>query len=102
MHDHPKGEDDDPVFATNREEDDREQEALLHAVLEFHPATMTQDELVRELSGGRPKEFFELDRVQRAIRELAAAGLLHRPGEDETVRPTRAALRCAELTEAAS
>jgi hypothetical protein len=44
------------------------------------------------------KEFSEMDRVQRAIRELAGAGLLHCPGEDEIVRPTRAAVCYSELT----
>jgi len=39
-----------------------------------------------------------MDGVQRAIRELAGTGLLHRPGEDEIVRPTRAAVRYCELT----
>jgi hypothetical protein len=99
MQDHPKGADDDPVFLTTREEDDREQAAVLRLVLDLHPATLTQDELLRELAGGRPKEFSETDWVQRAIRELAASGLLHRLGDDEMVRPTRAALRCFELSE---
>jgi hypothetical protein len=54
--------------------DDREQAALLGLVLDLYPATLTQDELVRELAGGRPKEFSELDWVQRAIRELVRWG----------------------------
>jgi hypothetical protein len=98
MHDHPKGGDDDPAFITTYEEDDREQWALLRQVLQLHPATLTQDELVRELNGGRPREFCEVDRVERAIRELAGTGLLHRPGEEEMVQPTRSALRYFELS----
>jgi hypothetical protein len=101
MHDHPKGAGDGPAI-TNWEEDDREQWALLRQVLELHPATLTQDELVREISGGRPREFGEVDRVERAVRELAGTGLLHRPGEDEMVRPTQAALRYFELTDGGS
>lgn len=66
MRDEPNGPEDDPVFATNSEEDDRQQAALLHRVLELHPVTPTQDELLRELIGGRPREFSELDWVQRA------------------------------------
>jgi hypothetical protein len=65
---------------------------------ELHPATLTQDELVRELNGGRPRQFCEVDRVERAIRELAGTGLLHRPGEEEMIQPTRSALRYFELS----
>jgi hypothetical protein len=99
MHDEPNDPEDDFVFLTTRKEEDREQAAVLRLVLDLYPATLTQDELVRELAGGRPKKFSEVDWVQRAIRDLAASGLLHRSGEAEMVRPTRAALRCWELTE---
>jgi hypothetical protein len=85
---------------TTRDEEDREQAVVLCRVLELHPDTLTQDELVRDLTGGRPREFSELDWVKRAIGELAGAGLLHRFREEETVRPTRAALRYLELSEA--
>jgi hypothetical protein len=61
-----------------------------------------KDELVRELNGGRRREFSETDWVERAVRELAGTGLLHRPGEEEMVNPTRSALRYFELTEGAS
>jgi hypothetical protein len=97
MQDHSKGAKADRTITT-WDEDDREQWALLRQVLELHPATLTQDELVRELNGGRPREFCEVDRVERAIRELAGTGLLHSPGEDEIVRPTRSALRFFELS----
>lgn len=82
---------------TTYDEDEREEAAVLRRVLEIHPETLTRDELTRELTGGGSKGFSETDAVQRAVRELAAAGLLHSPGEDEIVRPTRAALRCFEL-----
>jgi len=87
---------------TNWEEDDREQWALLRQVLELHPTALTQDELVCELNGGRPREFNEVDWVERAIRELAGTGLIHRLGEDEMVNPTRSALRYFELSGEAS
>lgn len=98
MHDHPKGAEDECAGA-NAAEDDREQSAVLRQVLELHPAGLTQDELIREMNGGRPREFTEMDRVQRAFRDLAGSGLLHRPGEDEIVRPTRPAVRFSELME---
>src|SRR3954469_4386628 len=95
MHQDPKGARDERAITT-WDEDERDQWALLRQVLELHPATLTRDELIRELNGGRPREFSEVDRFERAIRELAGTGLLHRPGEDEMVNPTRAAdlLRC--------
>lgn len=86
---------------TTDEEDRREQAAVLHRVLEIHPQTLTQDELIRDLTSGS-REFREIDAVQRAARELAAAGLIHRPGDDEIVRPTRAALRYFDLSERAA
>jgi len=57
--------------------------------------------MIRELTGGGSKGFSETDALQRAVRELAGAGLLRRPGEDGFLRPTRAALRYYELTEGA-
>lgn len=98
MQDHPKGADDDPAFVTNHEEDDREQAAILHRILELHPVTLTMDELIREMIGGRSREFSKIDPIQRAVGELAGSGLLHRPGEDERVQPTRPALRYFDLT----
>jgi hypothetical protein len=53
MHDHPKGAGDGPAITTY-DEDDREQAAILRQVLELHPATLTMDELVREMTGGGP------------------------------------------------
>jgi hypothetical protein len=95
MHDHPKGD----SALTTHDEDDREEGAALRLVLELHPATLTLDELVREMTGGGTRNFSELDAIQRAVRDLAGSGLLHRPGEDETVRPTRAAVRLYDLWE---
>ena len=86
---------------TTCEEDRREEEAVLRRVLEIHPQALTQDELTRDLTGGS-KEFREIDAVQRAVRDLAAAGLLHPSGADGIIRPTRAALRYFELAERAA
>lgn len=100
MHDHPKGADEDCAIST-AEDDNCQQSAVLRQVLEHHPAGLTLDELIRELNGGGTREFEEIDRVNRAVRDLAGTGLVHRPGEDEIVRPTRAAVRFSELTEGA-
>ncbi|MGN6256958.1 MAG: hypothetical protein ACTHN3_04300 [Solirubrobacterales bacterium] len=80
------------------DEDEREQRAVLHQVLELHPEALTRDELVRELTGGGSSEFPKSDALRRAVRDLAATGLFHRLGEDEMVRPTRAAVRYFELS----
>jgi len=96
MQDHPKGARDERAIA-NWEEDDRHQAAILREVLELHPAALTMDELVRLMTSGGTREFPEFDAIQRAVRELGGSGLLHRPGEDEMIRPTRAALRSSEL-----
>ncbi len=98
MHDHPKGAGEAPSITTY-DEDDREEAAALRLVLELHPAALTLDELNRELTDGGSRDFSELDATQRAVRDLAGSGLLHRPGEDEMVRPTRAAVRLYDLWE---
>jgi hypothetical protein len=96
MHDHPKGAGDPGI--TTHDEDDRDEAAILRLILELHPAELTLDELNREITGGS-RAFRELDATQRAVRDLAGSGLLHRPGEDEMVRPTRAAVRLYDLWE---
>lgn len=69
--------------------------AILQLVLALHPASVSFEELVREVSGGRGQG--ELDAIERAVRDLAGAGLLRR--SESTVLPTRAALRFDELME---
>jgi hypothetical protein len=87
-------------FLTTHDEDERDQRAMLRWVLELHPGiTYTRRELLLELSGGGAPGYLGSDAAERALRELAGAGLLHRIGEDEMVRPTRAAVRYFELTE---
>jgi hypothetical protein len=75
-------------------EDEGVESAVLRQLLDLHPARLTMEELAREV-GGSHGSFAERDAVARAVRDLAAAGLLHR-GE-EFVAPTRAALRFSEL-----
>jgi hypothetical protein len=76
-------------------EDEGVESAVLGRLLELHPARVTLDELRRELSDDN-RDFAERDAVDRAVRDLTGAGLLHR-GSEEFVTPTRAALRFSEL-----
>jgi len=64
--------------------------ALLQYVLALHPATVTLEELARELGETR-------DDVARAVRDLVGAGLLN--NSNALVLPSRAALRFDELME---
>ncbi|HTR76031.1 MAG TPA: hypothetical protein VMH33_12330 [Solirubrobacterales bacterium] len=80
---------------TTRGEDARVESALLQRVLDLHPTRVTAAELVRDLAG-EDADFGARDEVERAIRELAGAGLLHRTG-DGLVTPTRAAVHFGEL-----
>jgi hypothetical protein len=75
-------------------EDEGVESAVLRQLLELHPTRLTMCELTREVSGHRGG-FAERDAIERAVRDLAATGLLHRG--DEFVVPTRAALRFSEL-----
>jgi predicted transcriptional regulator len=78
-------------------EDDAAMEAaVLRQLLTLHPVQVTLEELHREL-GIEPEDFAQRDAVERAVRELVAAGLLHRL-EDFAI-PSRAALRFEELME---
>jgi predicted transcriptional regulator len=76
------------------EEDRAEQSAVLQHVLALHPAAVTVEELVRELDPDRDS-FSQRDAVERAVRDLAGAGLLHR--SNSLVLPTLAALRFDQL-----
>lgn len=84
-------------FRLNLEVDDALERAVLGLVFDFHPDAFTKDELLREMTKGRSTEFSEVDANERAVRDLAAAGLLHPLGDEEFVRPTRAARRFFEL-----
>jgi hypothetical protein len=75
-------------------EDEGVESTVLRQLLDLHPTRVTLEELTREVSGGR-RAFRERDAVERAVRELAAVGLLHQA--DAFLTPTRAALRFSEL-----
>lgn len=68
--------------------------AVLRQLLALHPVQLTVGELALEI-GGQTADFAQTDAVERAVRELAAAGLVHRVGD--VVIPSRAALRLDEL-----
>jgi hypothetical protein len=75
-------------------EDEAMESAVLQELLDLHPTRLTLEEVAREVAGNGGS-FAERDAVERAVRELSGAGLLHRG--DEFVAPTRAALRFSEL-----
>jgi hypothetical protein len=79
---------------TPAEDDVAIEAAVLTQLLALHPAQLSLDELLRELASD-PGDFAERDSVGRAVRDLAAAGLLHRNGE--LLAPSRAALRLDQL-----
>jgi hypothetical protein len=76
------------------DEDRAQESAVLQHVLALHPTAITVEELVRELDPGRDS-FGQRDAVERAVHDLAGAGLLHHG--DSLVLPTRAALRFDQL-----
>lgn len=96
MHDKPRGADDDGA-ATAAELDVRDQAAVLRHVLSLYPETLTEPELLKEMTGGGEEAFSERDRYRRAVRDLARGGLLDI--EMRRVIPTRAALLFHELEE---
>ena len=87
MHDKVVGADEE--FDTTVTQDVRNRAEVLHEVLAIHPEAMTLDELVCELTVASA-EFSEHDRIQRAVRDLTAGGLIQRSGD--LVLPTRAAV----------
>jgi hypothetical protein len=97
MQDKPSGAGNERA-TTTAELDDRDQAAVLRHVLSLFPETLTLDELVREVVGFSSSRFSERDAVQRAVRDLAAVGLLH--AEGSRVFPTRAAVTFHNLYEA--
>lgn len=85
----------DEQSLTNDSEDARIESALLQRVLDLHPIRVTTADLIRDLAG-EDADFGARDAVERAIRELTGAGLLHRTDEG-LVTPTRAAVHFGEL-----
>lgn len=76
------------------EDDATVEAAVLRQLLAHHPAQLSLDELVREVAA-EPRDFSQRDAVERAVRDLGTAGLLHRGGE--LVQLSRAALRFDQL-----
>lgn len=77
---------------TTVEQDDRDQAAVLQQLLFIYPEPITREEMVREMTLADT----ESDRIDRAIRDLAASGLLHRR-DDDLLIPTRAVVRAYVL-----
>jgi len=96
MRNKPKGAGEDER-ATTAALDDRDQARVLGQVLFIYPESLTLAELTRELTAASTA-FQERDRIERAVRDLTAVGLLHRVGG--LVLPTRAAVYFHALEEA--
>jgi hypothetical protein len=79
------------------DEDDSTQAAVLRGVLSTYPEPITLAELIRAMTFGST-EFSDLDRIERAVRDLIAGGLLYRR-DDDLVIPTRAAAKFYDLFE---
>lgn len=76
------------------EQDAVTEAAVLRQLIALHPIQFSLDELFREVASD-PGDFAQRDAIERAVRDLAASGLLNRSGE--LVQPSRAALRFDEL-----
>ena len=75
-------------------EDATVEATVLRQLLLIHPAQVTVEELIVDVAAD-PDAFAERDAIERAVRELARAGLVHRNGEFAI--PSRPALRFDEL-----
>lgn len=76
------------------DQDAQAEHAVLAFLLDKHPAQLTIPEVSRALNAV-PDSFSTFDSVERAIRELDGAGLVH--CDDGFAIPTRAALYFARL-----
>lgn len=88
---------DNPTDCVERDpaaEDAKAERVVLAFLLEEHPSQLTIPEVSRALNA-RPGGFSSDDAVERAIRELDGAGLLH--CHNGLAVPTRAALYFARL-----
>jgi len=85
-----------PDSASPAEADRKIEATVLAFLLDEHPNQLTVPEVSWALNAGA-EEFAAGDAVERAVRELVGAGLLHHDGG--YVMPTRAALYCHRLDE---
>lgn len=90
MHDKTKGGEVARALIAATDEDVEDQSRVMREVLGLNPEIRTRDELVRELTAASA-EFGERDRIERAIRDLVAGGLLHIRAGD-LVLPTQPAV----------
>jgi hypothetical protein len=79
---------------SNETQDARDQRVVLTRVLALHPSHLSLPELAAEVCED-PSDFTEGDALARAVRDLAAAGLVRMNGI--VVMPTRAALHFDSL-----
>ena len=93
MHDQPIDAG-DPDVQSNAAQDRHDQGIVLVHVVDAYPTQLRLSDLVRELTDDS-EDFAERDRIERAVRDLVAVGLLFRC--DGLVLPTRAALRFNEV-----
>jgi hypothetical protein len=94
MQDQPKGASDECAPSTPAGEDRKIQAAVLAFLLDEHPNRLTVPEVAWAMNP-RGDEFGEGDAVERAVRELDRAGLLH--SAEGFVLPTSAALYFHQL-----
>jgi len=97
MQDKPSGAGNERA-TTTADQDDRDQASVLREILFIYPEPITREELIREKTIVSD-DFAERDRIERAIRDLTAIGLLHRR-DDDLLIPTRAAVRAYVLFDA--
>ena len=95
MRNKPSGAHDERA-TTTADQDDRDQAAVLREVLFIYPEVLTLDELARQMSFASDG-FGQRDRIERAVRDLARAGLMHQVGP--LVLPTRTAVVFARLVD---
>ncbi|MGN6258435.1 MAG: hypothetical protein ACTHN3_11900 [Solirubrobacterales bacterium] len=88
MRNKPSGADDERATTTT-DQDDRDQASVLREILFIYPEVLTLDELARQMIFGSDA-FAQRDRIERAVRDLTGAGLLHQVGP--LVLPTRTAV----------
>lgn len=80
---------------TNDDEDAQLEGALFRRLLDLHPTHVTVEEMIRDLAGENA-DFAARDGIERAVRELSGAGLLH-TGSDGCLTPSRAAVHVGRI-----